>query len=113
MYDITINGFDKIKGLKISDDWICSMVMGNADIYVMTFDYTGGMLSILGDMFYIVTIYRKSNSGHKITADVSTGVGTDQHTVNNIYVGEIYPHDLITLDKFKELLLSKILIIRQ
>lgn len=112
MHNISIHGFDKIQNMEIGNDWVCSKCYMSSTIYAMTFDYTGDMLSVLGDMFYIITIYRNSHSGHKITADVSTGVGPDQHTVNDIYIGEIYPHDLISLDKFKYLI-SKILVIKQ
>jgi hypothetical protein len=107
MAKLNISGYQKIKGLKLGD-WVCSITTETDLIYTFLFDYIDDSTEVpTQDLFNLITIYRnyENPNGFKLEVDFhiyrSDGLVEEFNGVKERF---IYAHDLITLDKFKNIL---------
>jgi hypothetical protein len=107
MAKLNISGYTKIEGLQIGD-WVCGVTSETNEIYTFLFDWTpDGITSVHQYMFNLITIYRdyQNPNGFKLEVDFNI-VRSDGYVDQFPKVKEhwMYAHNLITLDKFKEVL---------
>jgi len=104
MAKLNISGYKKIEGLRIGD-WVCSMTSETPQIYTFLFDFhPEDEFTTYQEFFNLITIYRdyQNPDGFKIEVDfnIMRSSGVEQFPkVKELW---IYAHNLITLDKFKE-----------
>ncbi len=107
MAKLNISGYKKIEGLRIGD-WVCNMTTETPQIYTFLFDFhPEDEFTSYQDFFNLITIHRdyQNTDGFKVEVDFNI-VRSDAHVEQFPKVRErwIYAHNLVTLDKFKELL---------
>jgi hypothetical protein len=107
MAKLNISGYKKIEGLRIGD-WVCDLTSETEQIYTFLFTVMpNDSLVEHQDFFNLVTIYRTYEDPDGFRLEVDFNIIRSNGYVDQFpKVKErwIYAHNLITLDKFKELL---------
>lgn len=107
MAKLNIGGYQKIKDLRLGD-WVCSIVNESDLIYTFLFDYSPESGDVEHQSFFnLITIYRtyQNPDGFRLEVDFNI-VRSDGYVeeFKGVKRKFIYAHDLITLDKFKNIL---------
>lgn len=107
MSKLIISGYEKLQGVRIND-WICTIVRETDEIYSFLFDFNPeGNLIVHSGFFNLVTIKRfiNNNGSYELLVDFNivrhNGFVEEFKAVRFL---EIFPYQLISLNKFKELL---------
>jgi hypothetical protein len=107
MAKLNINGYSKIKDLRLGD-WVCSIVNESNLIYTFLFDYSPESGEVQHQSFFnLITIYRtyQNPDGFRLEVDFnivrSDGFVEEFKGVKSRF---IYARDLITLNKFKSII---------
>jgi hypothetical protein len=102
MRELKILGVNKIVGNVFCKKWKCDRVSETNEIYTFIFDYIDKMVGVK-DMFYLITIYKKSNYEHKVIIELTVET-IDDYIAYPERFDHIAPHNLLTMGKFEEYL---------
>jgi hypothetical protein len=102
MRELKISGLNKIVGNVFCENWKCERVSETDDVYNFVFDYIGEMVGI-EDMFYLITIYKKSKYEHEVLIELTVKT-IDDYIVYPERFDHISPYNLLTMGKFEEYL---------
>lgn len=107
MSKLNIEGYKKIIGLAVGD-WQCMSASESDEIYTFIFNLDTPGDAEQPDIFNLVTIYRNYEfiDGFKIEVDFH--INTE--IFPKVKTKFIYAHNIITMNKFKEVLLPLLVI---
>jgi hypothetical protein len=106
MSKLVITGYAKLKSIRIGN-WVCSVVTESDNLYTFLFDFSPEDYIEHQDFFNLVSINRNytDTDGYHLQVDFNivrhSGFVEEFKGVKQRY---IYPHELVTLDKFKKLI---------
>jgi hypothetical protein len=107
MAKLNISGYKKIEGLQIGD-FQCTLTGEIDELYTFSFDYSPeNDYGEHQDFFILVTIYRDYHNPNGFKLEVDFNIVRNASYVEEfpkVHEKWIYAHNLITLDKFKELI---------
>lgn len=107
MSKLNIEGYKKIIGLAVGD-WQCMTSAETDEIYTFIFNLNTPTDTEQPDIFNLVTLYRNYEfiDGFKVEVDFHI----DKEVFPKVKTKFIYAHNVITMNKFKEVLLPLLVI---